>query len=61
MTYYKGMTIEEIADQSMMHSRWDEEHRKVCEDCYADWIDACMDMVRDAELDATAEEAGEVL
>lgn len=34
------------------HTRWDEEHRKVCEQCYADWYDEQQAMARDAELDA---------
>ena len=55
---YQGMTIEEIADASMQHNRWDEDHRKVCEDCYSEYVDACMDMARDAELDAMAEAEG---
>ena len=55
---YQGMTIEEIADASMMHSRWDEEHRRVCEDCYSDWCDEMLDMIRDAELDAMAKAEG---
>ena len=45
-------------NQEEYHSRWDEEHRKVCEDCYADWYDAMQDMQRDAELDAMAEAEG---
>lgn len=37
------------------HTRWDEDHRSICTDCYSDWLDACMDMQRDAELDAMSE------
>lgn len=37
------------------HARWDEEHRLMCEDCTADYVDFCMDVVRDAELDAMIE------
>lgn len=37
------------------HTRWSEEHRRNCEDCYADWVDACSDMADDARLDAMAE------
>lgn len=54
---YNGMTIEEIADTSQFHSRWDEDHRSICEDCYSEYVDAAMDMARDAELDAMIEEA----
>lgn len=45
-------------NQEEYHSRWDDEHRKVCEDCYDGWVDACHDMQRDAELDAMAEAEG---
>ena len=45
-------------NQEEYHSRWDEEHRRVCEDCYSDWYDAMQDMTRDAELDAMAEAEG---
>ena len=55
---YQGMTVDEIADASMQHSRWDEDHRSICEDCYSDWYDAMQDMARDAELDAMAEAEG---
>lgn len=34
------------------HSRFDEDHRKVCEDCYADWLDFCQEQEDDARLDA---------
>lgn len=37
------------------HSRWDDEHRRNCEDCNADWHDAMQDMADDARLDAMAE------
>ena len=46
-------------NQAEYHSRWDEEHRRVCEDCYSDWYDEILDMIRDAELDAMAEAEGE--
>ena len=39
------------------HNRWDEDHTKVCEDCYADLQDALYDMARDAELDMILAEA----
>ena len=58
MSYHNGMTIEEIADASMYHSRWDEDHRSICEDCYSDWYDAMQDMAHDAKLDAMAEAEG---
>ena len=45
-------------DQAEYHSRWDEEHRRVCEDCYSDWCDEMLDMTRDAELDAMAKAEG---
>lgn len=44
-------------NQEEYHSRWDEDHRNVCTDCYSEWVDACMDMQRDAELDAMSEAA----
>ena len=57
MTYYNGMTLYEIADQSMSeHSRWDEDHRSICVDCYSDWVDFCHDQVDDARLDAMSEQ-----
>lgn len=37
------------------HSRWDGEHRLVCEDCYAAWYDECYDMAQDAKIDAMIE------
>ena len=37
-------------NQEEYHSRWDEEHRRVCEDCYSDWCDEMLDMTRDAEI-----------
>ena len=39
------------------HSRFDEEHRMVCEECYSDYADFCMDTARDHELDMMMEEA----
>ena len=45
-------------NQAEYHSRWDEEHRRVCEDCYSDWCDEMLDMIRDAELDAMAKAEG---
>lgn len=38
------------------HYRWDEDHRKVCEDCYADYIDQLLSMAEDARLDALMEQ-----
>ena len=56
MTYYNGMTIDEIADQSMSeHSRFDEEHCRVCSDCYADRLDFMQEQADEARLDALAE------
>lgn len=37
------------------HTRWDEEHRKICVDCYSAWLDECYDMARDAQIDAMIE------
>ena len=45
-------------NQEEYHSRWDEEHRRVCEDCYSDWCDEMLDMTRDEKLDAMAEAEG---
>ena len=62
MTYYNGMTMDEIADWSMSeeHSRFDEDHRKICEDCYAGYVDFCQEQADDARLDAMINaEAGE--
>lgn len=35
----------------VQHSRWDEEHRAICEECRSEHLDAAYDMARDAELD----------
>ena len=40
-----------------VHNRWEEEHRQVCEDCRADWLDEMFEMTADAKLDAMMEEA----
>lgn len=37
------------------HSRFDEDHRRNCTDCYADYIDFCQDQADDARLDAMIE------
>ncbi len=56
MTYYNGMTLYEIADQSMdEHSRFDDEHRAECSDCYEAYMDFCMEQEDDARLDAMIE------
>lgn len=56
MAYYNGMTMDEIADQSMNeHSRFDEEHRAECSDCYADHLDFMQEQADDARLDAMIE------
>lgn len=39
----------------MNHTRFDEDHRKVCEDCYADWLDFCQEQEDEARLDALSE------
>ena len=52
---YNGMTIEEISDASQWHSRFDEDHRKVCEPCHADWLDFCQEQADDARLDALSD------
>lgn len=57
MTHYNGMTIDEIADWSMSnHSRFDEEHRSVCEDCYSDYFDFMQEQADEARLDAMIED-----
>ena len=38
------------------HSRWDEEHYNVCEQCRADRYDALLEMEMDAHLDAMSDE-----
>lgn len=37
------------------HSRFDEEHRRNCEDCYSDYLDFCMEQEDEARLDAMIE------
>lgn len=63
MTYYNGMTLDEIADQSMNeHSRFDEEHYRNCQDCYEDHLDFMQEQADEARLDAMIEaEAVEAL
>ena len=56
---YNGMTIEEIADASTEHSRFDEEHRAICEDCRADYVDFIQEQAAEARLDAMAEGASD--
>lgn len=36
---------------SEVHSRLDEDHRSVCEDCYSDWLDHMQEMTIEAEID----------
>lgn len=38
-----------------MHSRFDEEHRDICEQCRADYFDFCLEQVNDAYSDEMAE------
>lgn len=55
MTHYNGMTLYEIADQSMSeHSRFDAEHYRTCQDCYEDHLDFMQEQADDARLDAMA-------
>lgn len=37
------------------HSRFDDEHIKICEDCYSDRLDFNYEQAREAELDALIE------
>ncbi len=37
------------------HSRFDEEHCDICEECRADRYDAMLEMAMDAHLDAMSE------
>lgn len=34
------------------HSRFDEDHRAICEDCYSDYVDFCDEQADEARLDA---------
>lgn len=36
------------------HSRFDEEHRRTCNDCYEAYLDFCQEQEDDARLDAMA-------
>lgn len=38
------------------HSRFDEEHCDICEECRADRYDAMLEMAMDAHLDAMSDE-----
>lgn len=51
------ITINQVStiDDINVHSRWDENHLTICEDCYADNLDTVMDMNEDAKLDAMGE------
>ena len=40
-----------MTDNEEYHTRWEEEHRKACTECYSDWYDEQQAMARDAELD----------
>lgn len=61
MSYYNGMTIDEIADASMFeeeeHSRFNFEHYKNCKDCYDDHLDFIEDQRMDMEFDIAIEAA----
>ena len=37
------------------HSRFDEQHRSECSDCYEAYLDFCMEQEDEARLDAMAE------
>lgn len=37
------------------HTRWDEDHRAICQPCYEAWLEACDEMTRDEELDLMSE------
>lgn len=37
------------------HSRFDADHRSICEDCYSDYVDFCQEQADDARLDEMAE------
>ena len=37
------------------HSRFDQDHIAECSDCYADYLDFCMEQEDEARLDAMAE------
>jgi len=39
----------------MKHNRFDEEHRKVCDDCRDQYEDFCQEQDDDARLDALSE------
>lgn len=37
------------------HSRFDEDHRKICEDCTADYFDFCQEQAEEARLDSMSD------
>ena len=48
--------IEEAEDaEQKKHNRFDEEHRKVCNECYRDYDDFCQEQVAEARLDEMSE------
>lgn len=48
------MAIEDTR-RDVVHSRFDEEHYKNCQDCYEDHLDFVQECEDDARLDAMAE------
>jgi len=43
----------------MQHNRFDEDHRNVCVDCYAAYLDFCQEQEDDARLDRLIEQGEE--
>lgn len=40
-----------LQEESVLHSRWDAEHRETCGECHQEWLDEMLDMADDARLD----------